>query len=124
MINHKSAVRTQLQCDAWASLPGLRDNALRSELNYPSDPRSLSSPPAVLPFCTLPNPPILHSMEQHRFLLPCYSTPLTQPLPKCCSFLLCSTLDQEVHFVSGWMEVYYTTQVRSNPYTPACWCIA
>lgn len=23
--------------------------------------------------------------------------------------------------MSGWMEVYYTAQVRSNPHTPACW---
>lgn len=82
VINHKSALWTKLCCDALASPLKLDDSVPPSELNYPSDPRSSS--PAVLPFpaCyqTLPS---LHTIEQHRVLLSCYTA--VHKL-KCCSF--------------------------------------
>lgn len=60
MINHKSALRTQLQCDAWASLSGLHSSVLWWELNYPLRPAllllsllsSLSIHCQTLPFYT------------------------------------------------------------------------
>lgn len=92
MINHKNALRTQLQCDAWASLSELHDSVLRSELNYPLRPALLLLYPAVLPFNTLPNPPILHSMEQQGFLFFFHRT-----TPLHCHFQ--KTLELEVHYM-------------------------
>lgn len=121
MINHKSALRTRrLRRDAWASLPGLHDNAPRSELNYPGEPALLLLSPAVLPFCTLPNPPILHSMEQHCFLLPLLHTPRTATSKKMLQLLLCSTLDRGVHCMSGWKFITPLRSDATHPHRRVC----
>lgn len=98
MINHYSARWTQLQCDAWASQSRPHDSALRSELNYPSDP------------CFSPCP-LLSSLSAHCQTLPFYtpwsntvffyylSTPFTQPLSKLLQVLLCSMLALGVHIM-------------------------
>lgn len=114
-----SALWTQLQRDAWVSLPGPQDSALRSELNYPSDPRSFSSPLLVLPFLHSAKPShfTLHGATLF-FLLP-YYTPRTIT-SKMLQFLLCSMLDLEVHYMLGWK---FITLLRSGTIPPpACQC--
>lgn len=80
----KSALWTQLWCDAWASLPRLSQwcSVIRAKL--PQRPALLLFSPAVLPLWTLLNPPILHLMEKTLFY--CLTTPLAQQLVLCCSF--------------------------------------
>lgn len=110
----KSALWTQLWCDAWASLPRLSQwcSVIRAAL--------LLFSPAVLPLWPLLNPPILHLMEKTLFLLPDY-TPRTTTCTML-QFLLCSVMQLEVHYRICWLDMgvyYYCSSQAQHPHQRA-----